>query len=116
MNNPFESIEARLSNIENLLLDIKHSPPPQNNFPETDRWFDIVELCNYLPDKPSVPTAYGWVHFKTVPYHKSPGQKKLRFLKSEIDEWLNMGRKKTLAEKASEADTYINKKGLNNGK
>ena len=25
MNNPFETIDARLSNIENLLLDIKHS-------------------------------------------------------------------------------------------
>jgi predicted DNA-binding transcriptional regulator AlpA len=24
MNNPFETIDARLSNIENLLLDIKH--------------------------------------------------------------------------------------------
>lgn len=33
MNNPFEVIEARLSNIENLLLDLKHQPkqaPPTN--------------------------------------------------------------------------------------
>lgn len=26
MNNPFDTIDARLSNIETLLLDIKHSP------------------------------------------------------------------------------------------
>ena len=26
MNNPFEVIEARLSNIESLLLDLKHQP------------------------------------------------------------------------------------------
>lgn len=26
MRNPFDIIDARLSNIENLLLDIKHSP------------------------------------------------------------------------------------------
>ena len=26
MNNPFEAIDQRLSNIENLLLDIKHKP------------------------------------------------------------------------------------------
>lgn len=26
MNNPFEAINERLSNIENLLLDIKHKP------------------------------------------------------------------------------------------
>jgi hypothetical protein len=26
MNNPFEVIEARLSSIENLILDLKHKP------------------------------------------------------------------------------------------
>jgi DNA-binding GntR family transcriptional regulator len=31
MSNPFESIESRLSNIENLLLDIKHQPKETEN-------------------------------------------------------------------------------------
>ena len=31
MTNPFESIENRLSNIENLLLDIKHKPKETEN-------------------------------------------------------------------------------------
>ena len=83
---------------------------PQTEQPtETDRWFDLNELCNYHPDKPSKPTVYGWVNAGTVPVHK--GGKKLRFLKSEIDSWLRQGRKKTLAETASEADTYLKKKG-----
>lgn len=30
MNNPFNEIDARLSNIENLLLDIKHTPKEEN--------------------------------------------------------------------------------------
>ncbi|MFY7666774.1 helix-turn-helix domain-containing protein [Flavobacterium sp.] len=30
MNNPFEIIEQRLSNIENLLLDIKHKPTEED--------------------------------------------------------------------------------------
>jgi len=30
-NNPFESIENRLGNIENLLLDIKHKPKEAEN-------------------------------------------------------------------------------------
>lgn len=115
MNNPFEVIEARLSNIENLLLDIKHSPLPQEDLPFPDRWFDLDELCNYLPDKPAKATVYGWVHFKLVPFHKSPGQKKLRFLKSEIDDWLKSGHKKTLAETAREANSYIKRKGLKYG-
>lgn len=31
ITNPFESIENRLSNIENLLLDIKHKPKETDN-------------------------------------------------------------------------------------
>lgn len=76
--------------------------------PETDRWFDLTELCNYLPDKPAKPTVYGWVHVGLIPCHK--GGKKLRFLKSEIDTWLKQGRKKTLAEVAIETDQYLSKK------
>ena len=30
MNNPFEAINQRLSNIESLLLDIKHKPEPED--------------------------------------------------------------------------------------
>jgi excisionase family DNA binding protein len=90
----------KVENIERLLLEQRSEP-----LPEPDKWFDIVEFCNYHPDKPAVPTAYGWVHDKSVPYHKSG--KKLRFLKSEIDVWLKEGRKKPLAEIDSEADTYI---------
>jgi hypothetical protein len=41
MSNPFEEIEVRLSNIESLLLDIKHKPidgPPRPD-PEEFRRF-----------------------------------------------------------------------------
>jgi excisionase family DNA binding protein len=31
MNNPFESLDRRLSNIESLLLDIKHRPEETEN-------------------------------------------------------------------------------------
>jgi hypothetical protein len=53
------------------------------------------------------------VNAGTIPVHK--GGKKLRFLKSEIDDFLKQGRKKTLAETASEAETYLKNKGGNNG-
>lgn len=95
----------KLESIERLLLEKRNEAQP-----EQERWFDISELCEYLPDKPAKPTVYGWVHFGLIPCHK--GQKKLRFLKSEIDTWLKNGQKKTIAEAAAEADTYINKKGL----
>ena len=79
---------------------------------ETDRWFDLNELCIYHPDKPAKATAYGWVNAGTVPVHK--GGKKLRFLKSEIDNWLRQGKKKTFAEIAGETETYLKNKGGHN--
>lgn len=83
---------------------------------ETSIWFNLTELCFYLPDKPAKPTVYGWVQSGLIPCHK--GAKKLRFLKSEIDNWLKQGRKKTLAETAAESDLFLTnkKKGLNHGK
>lgn len=97
--------------IENSIKKVLNT---QNEKPtETDRWFDLTELCQYHPDKPTKPTVYGWVNAGLIPVHK--GGKKLRFLKSEIDNWLRKGRKKTLAETATEAETYLKKKGGNNG-
>ncbi len=86
---------------------LRRNPQPAQPT-ETDRWFDLNELCIYHPDKPSKPTVYGWVNDGTIPVHK--GAKKLRFLKSEIDNWLKQGRKKTLAETASDADQYLTKR------
>ena len=96
----FTSLTNEVSEIKRLLLEKSNVQPT-----ETDRWFDLNELCIYHPDKPSKPTVYGWVNVGIIPVHK--GGKKLRFLKSEIDNWLRQGRKKTLAEIASEADTYL---------
>lgn len=75
---------------------------------ELDQWFDLTELCQYIPDKPSKATVYGWVNAGVIPVHK--GGKKLRFLKSEIDNWMKQGRRKTLSEIAGEAEQYLSKK------
>ncbi|AEI51208.1 helix-turn-helix domain-containing protein [Runella slithyformis] len=81
---------------------------------EPDRWFDLSELCAYLPEKATKPTVYGWVHSSLIPVHKRG--KKLYFLKSEIDLWLKEGRKKTYAETAAEANDYLKRKGGRNGR
>jgi len=99
----FTQLTNEVSEIKRLLLEKSNERPT-----ETDRWFDLTELCDYLPDKPKKPTVYGWVHHRLIPVHK--GTKKLRFLKSEIDNWIKQGRKKTLAETASEADQYLKSK------
>jgi excisionase family DNA binding protein len=75
--------------------------------PETDHWFNINGLSEYLPDHPAKQTIYGWVSKKEIPYNK--GGKSLRFLKSEIDAWIKQGRKLTRTETA-EANLYKSKK------
>lgn len=104
----FTRLTNEVCEIKRLLLEKSNQQPT-----ETVHWFDLNELCKYHPDKPTKPTVYGWVNAGTIPVHK--GGKKLRFLKSEIDNWLKQGRKKTLAETASEVETYLKKKGGNNG-
>lgn len=99
----FSLLTNEVSEIKRLLLETRNEQPADN-----DRWFDLNEFCHYHPDKPSKPTVYGWVNAGIVPVHK--GGKKLRFLKSEIDNWLKQGRKKTIAETASDAEQYLNKK------
>jgi excisionase family DNA binding protein len=98
-------LETLIENSIKKVLNNQQAEQPT----ETDRWLDLKELCIYHPDKPSKPTVYGWVNAGTIPVHK--GGKKLRFLKSEIDSWLRQGKKKTLAETASEAETYLKSKG-----
>lgn len=76
-----------------------------------DRWFDISELQNYLPDHPAKPTIYGWVSNRQIPHHK--GKKKLRFLKSEIDVWLSGGKRKSECELELDAKIYLASKKSN---
>jgi len=71
----------------------------------SDRWLDLTELRNYLPDKPSKATVYSWKQKGSLPCHK--GAKKLRFLKSEIDEWLKQGKKYPLNTTSIEPESYL---------
>jgi excisionase family DNA binding protein len=100
-------INDKLSRIEKILFEKRKEAKS-----EADEWFNLIEFCNYHPDKPSKPTVYGWVNSGTVPVHK--GGKKLRFLKSEIDSWLKQGKKRTLLEIIENTDNYLKIKGGRN--
>ena len=110
MNNPFETIDARLSNIETLLLDIKHTPKKQGEQPNTDELLTVQDTAKFL--SLSVATIYGLIHKGELPVMKR--SKRCYFSKVELINYLKQGRIKTFAETASEADTYLNKKGGNN--
>lgn len=104
---PIEDLQTVIIDCVNSCL--KNSRQVHSEQPtETDRWFNLTELCIYHPDKPQKPTVYGWVNAKIIPVHK--GGKKLRFLKSEIDIWLKQGKKKTFEEIDNETEQYFKTK------
>ncbi|MDP4269934.1 MAG: helix-turn-helix domain-containing protein [Bacteroidota bacterium] len=78
---------------------------------EDDKWFNLQQLCDYLPDRPAHQTVYGWVSQRLIPYHKKG--KKLQFLKSEIDLWLLSDKRKTVQELHSEANEFLMNKNNN---
>jgi excisionase family DNA binding protein len=97
------SLKQEVSELKTLLVEI-------GNKPNSDVWMDLGDLCDYHPDKPTTHTVYAWVKENKVPVHK--GGKKLRFLKSEIDQWLKQGKHKTNSEIRIDAEQYLlNKKG-----
>lgn len=79
---------------------------------QTDQWLDLNELIEYDPEKRTKQTWYSKLHKNEVPHYKR--DKKVYFLKSEIDEWLKEGKRKSNAELEQEAEMYLsnNKKGL----
>lgn len=88
-----QAVATLLDKIEEVHLLLqnnnKESVPP-------DQWFNIEELCDYLPNHPAKQTVYGWVGQRAIPCRKKG--KKLYFLKSEIDEWLKSDKMKTREE------------------
>ena len=106
MNNPFAEIEVRLSNIENLLLDLKHQPKQVSTEP-TDTFLTIQQAAELL--SLSVPTLYGYVHRGEIPFFKRPGTKRLIFSKQELIAWVKTGRKKTIQEIAENPEQYLKK-------
>lgn len=93
-------ISEKLEHIERLLLAYK-----PDNQPETDRWFDINELCKYHPAKPAKSTVYTWTRERRIPFHKKG--KALAFLKSEIDEDIRLGKIKSALEIEQQVDNYF---------
>lgn len=94
-------ILEKLANLERFMLS-----SPSNTI--VDQWFSLNELCSYLPEKPARSTVYAWVGNGLIPYHKTG--KCLRFLKSEIDNWLATGKPEPDIDYVSrQAQDYLDK-------
>ncbi|MGN1211414.1 MAG: helix-turn-helix domain-containing protein [Candidatus Cryptobacteroides sp.] len=112
MSNPtFEQLPAMVAHIMDEVGELKDLI--NNTFGKIqtgtadDIWMDLNELCEYLPGKPTKPTVYTWVCNRQIPFYKKT--KRLYFLKSEIDRWMeNSGHStsQSLKEEALEAHGY----------
>ena len=84
MSNPFEQIDARLSTIEQLLLDIKHPKAEPIQHPlssDKDQNFTVKELAVYL--NCHVQTVMKQKREGLLPFHQSG--RKIFFKRSQID-------------------------------
>ena len=99
-------LRFQIEEVKNLLRSLS----PQSDSSK-DKWMDLDELIIYDPEKRSKPTFYSYCQKKSIPFRKNG--KKLIFLKSEIDLWLNEGRKKTINEIKEEAHILLSKKSSN---
>jgi excisionase family DNA binding protein len=93
MVNPFDSIDARLSNIETLLLEIKHFPSKEEN-EHHDKLLSVQEAAKLL--SLSVPTLYSKVSKKELPVMKR--SKRLYFSHNDLLKYVKEGRRKTIGE------------------
>ena len=106
MKNPFEVIEARLSSLENLILDLKHKPILIKPTDQPEQLLTIKEAAQFL--KLTVPTIYSKVSKGELPVMKRG--KRLYFSNTELMEYIKEGRKKSNAEIELEAEAYLSNK------
>ena len=90
MNNPFEVIEARLSSIENLILDLKQ-PTKVEPTEQPEQLLTVQGAAEFLGL--TVPTIYSKCSRNELPFMKR--SKRLYFSSTELMEYLKEGRKKS---------------------
>lgn len=109
--NPFEQFFHEQLVCKSILLSLQeqvNTLQKQVIAKSGDTWMNLTELRRYHPDHPAEATVYEWVSKRIIPVYKKG--KKLYFLKSEIDQWLKEGRKKTAQEITESADQIIRRR------
>lgn len=87
MDNPFQTIDARLSNIENLLLEIKH-PSNQNQVPVDEKKpLRLIKAAEYIGKAPT--SLYTLVSNGQIKGYKAG--KHWIFFKSDLDSYIKGG-------------------------
>ncbi|ASE62009.1 DNA-binding protein [Chryseobacterium indologenes] len=95
--NILKRIEERLDKIEEILLDRIQNEPTDIEF------IGAMEACKIL--KISLPTLYSKVSLREVPFYKKGNR--LHFSKAELLEWIQDGKKNSLADISEKGNDFI---------
>lgn len=103
----FEQLPLAVAMLINEVKEMKSLLQNSNQMKvePANQWFNLEELCAYLPDHPVKQTVYGWIGKHAIPYHKKG--KKLQFSKSEIDQWLLADQCQTMVQIHAQALRYF---------
>ena len=90
MENPFELIESRLTNIENLLSKImdQFPKPAKENYLTIDQAAEFLNLSKH--------TLYNLTMRKIIPHFKH--RQKLYFMENQLRDWVETGHRPPTAE------------------
>ena len=102
-----EMLAAIAQKLESIETKVDNLTIPSNN-EEKDEWLNLKGLCDYLPSHPAEQTVYGWTSTHFIPFHKKG--KSIAFRKSEIDQWLQQGHRRSKADLILEASQFVNRK------
>jgi len=94
-------LQQTVNNIERMLLIMANAPQA-----EADQMLTIQQASELL--QLTVPTLYVKVHHREIPVSKQGNR--LYFSKQELLEWVKLGRRKTIAETAVEAEAFLSSK------
>ena len=92
MENPFEVISERLDSIEALLEKLQSDKVAANS--EEEKFLNPQEAADFLRD--ALATLFGRTSKNEIPFYKRG--KKLYFKKSELIEWIEAGKCRTMDE------------------
>lgn len=104
MINPFEVIEERLSNIENMLTALKNSPEKEILVTKNRNLKEAAAYCGNMP----IPTFRKHLNSGHISGSK-PGKSWI-FSQKDLDDFLEKFRRKTRDEIEADAEDYIFKR------
>lgn len=97
------SLDDLATRVAETVISLQQNIHHQKEEPRESEFLTILQAAELL--NLAKPTIYGLTHKGEIPFIKKG--KKLYFRKSDLIEWLNMGRRLTKAERRKEAENSL---------